>query len=313
MDMLLLSDKNNIREEERRTERNGHPSNAVYGPTVRSPLLSDFVEQRYLPFAQENKRSWKADKGNLERHVLPYLGASRLSDISTETLMEWVRTLELVGLSYSSRFRLFWLVKSILHCAVQWGALPDNRNFASANLPAKPTRAPILLDSAEAIRLLDVLRDFPHRAAANAIHLMLLTGASKSEILYARWEDVDFKTGTLFTDKTFTGRPHLIPLNNEALKLIHSLPRRDDVPWLFFTRNGTRLASITYQWQQVRERFGRPELRIQDLRHSFANFLVSIGINQRDLRTILGHYKPETLALVRNNSFENKKGTRGIA
>ena len=275
------------------------------GEVPGTPLLSDFVDQRYLPFAQENKRSWKADKGNLERHVLPYLGASRLSDISTETLMEWVRTLELVGLSYSSRFRLFWLVKAILHCAVQWGVLPDSRSFASANLPAKPTRTPILLDSSEVIRLLDVLRDFPHRAAANAIHLMLLTGASKSEILYARWEDVDFKNGTLFTDKTFTGRPHLIPLNNEALKLIQKLPRRDDVPWLFFTRNATRLASITYQWQQVREIFGRPDLRLQDLRHSFASFLVSIGINQRDLRNILGHYKPETLALVRNHTLEN--------
>ena len=305
MDMLLLSDEDNIREEERRKGRHEHVSNDAYNFSALSPLLSDFVEQRYLPFAKETKRSWKADKGHLERHVLPHLGASRLSDISTDTLMEWVRTLELIGLSYSSRFRLFWLVKSVLHCAIQWGVLPDSRNFASANLPAKPTRAPILLDSAEVIRLLDVLRDFPHRAAANAIHLMLLTGASKSEILYARWEDVDFKNGTLFTDKTFTGRPHLIPLNNEALKLIQKLPRREDVPWLFFTRNGTRLASITYQWQQVRERFGRPELRIQDLRHSFANFLVSIGINQRDLRTILGHYKPETLALVRNNSFEN--------
>ena len=48
--------------------------------------------------------------------------------------------------------------------------------------------------------------------------------------------------------------------------------------------------------------------RLQDLRHSFANFLVSIGINQRDLRGILGHYKPETLALVRNNMFESKMG-----
>ena len=131
------------------------------GEAIEAPLLSDFVEQRYLPFAQENKRSWKADKGNLERHILPYLGASRLSDISTDTLMEWVRTLELIGLAYSSRFRLFWLVKSVLHCAVQWGVLPDSRNFASANLPAKPTRTPILLDSSEVIRLLDVLRAFP--------------------------------------------------------------------------------------------------------------------------------------------------------
>ena len=134
---------------------------------------------------------------------------------------------------------------------------------------------------------------------------MLLTGASKSEILYARWEDVDLVNGTLVTNKTFTGRPHLIPLNNEALKLIHSLPRRDDVPWLFFTRNGTRLAAITREWYEIREQLGRPELRLQDLRHSFANFLVSIGINQRDLRTILGHYKPETLALVRNNILMN--------
>ena len=46
-------------------------------------------------------------------------------------------------------------------------------------------------------------------------------------------------------------------------------------------------------------------LRLQDLRHSFANFLVSIGINQRDLHSILGHYKPETLALVRNNTLAN--------
>ena len=47
-------------------------------------LFSDFVEQRYLPFAQENKRSWKDDKGNLERYVLPHLGALCLSDITTD-------------------------------------------------------------------------------------------------------------------------------------------------------------------------------------------------------------------------------------
>ena len=137
---------------------------------------------------------------------------------------------------------------------------------------------------------------------------MLLTGASKSEILNARWQDVNFKLGTLTTSQNFTGRPHLIPLNNEALKLIHSLPRRDDVPWLFFTRTGTRLQSVTREWYDIRKIFGCEDLRLQDLRHSFANFLVSIGINQKDLRTILGHYKPETLALVRNNSLGSKRG-----
>ena len=145
------------------------------------PLFNAFNRKRYLPIAQETKRRRKADKGNLERHILPHLSSYRLNGIATEVLLDWTNT----------------------------------------------------------------------------------------------------------------------------LKLIHSLPRRADVPWLFFTRNGTRLAAITREWYEIRELFGRPELRLQDLRHSFANFLVSIGINQRDLRGILGHYKPETLALVRNNSFEN--------
>ena len=270
-----------------------------------SPLLSDFVQERYLPFVQENKRSWKADKSNLERHILPHLGSYRLSDISTDILKSWVSTLELTGLSYSSCFRLFWLAKYVLNCAVRWGALASDAAFKAANLPAKTGRKPVLLEPKDILRLIDILKTYRHRAAASAIHLMLLTGASKSEILYARWEDVDFERGTLVTSKTFTGRPHLIPLNNEALKLIHSLPRRDDVPWLFFTRNGTRLSCITREWYQIRGLLGRPEMRLQDLRHSFANFLVSIGINQRDLRTILGHYKPETLEMVRNNILMN--------
>ena len=306
--MFLLSDENKLPDAETHTGSDASALNAVRGASSDSPLLSDFVQERYLPFAQETKRSWKADERNLDRHILPHLGAYRLNGITTEVLMDWTNTLKLTGLTYSSCFRMFWLLKYVLNCAVRWGVLPSDTAFKDANLPTKPGRKPVLLNTVEVIQLLDVLKNYRHRASANAIHLMLLTGASKSEILHARWEDVDFEKGTLFTDHTFTGRPHLIPLNNEALKLIQKLPRRDDVPWLFFTRNGTRLAAITREWYEIRELFGRPELRLQDLRHSFANFLVSIGINQRDLRGILGHYKPETLALVRNNSFENKHG-----
>ena len=273
------------------------------------PLLSDFVYERYLPFAQENKRSWKAEKGNLDRHVLPHLGSYRLSEITTDILKTWTDALELTGLSYSSCFRMFWLAKYVLNCAVRWGVLATDAAFKAANVPVRASRTPSLLKSQDVVRLISILSTYRHRAAANAIHLMLLTGASKSAILNARWEDVDFTGGFLTTKKTFTGRPHLIPLNTEALKLIHNLPRQSDIPWLFFTRNGNCLQSVTREWQQIREQLGRPELRLQDLRHSFANFLVSIGINQRDLRGILGHYKPETLALVRNNTLRNKGGS----
>ena len=148
-------------------------------------LFSDFVQERYLPFAQETKRSWKADERNLDRHILPHLGSYRLADISTAVLKSWTNTLELTGLAYSSCFRLFWLAKYVLNCAVRWGVLSSDAAFKDANLPSKPGRKPVLLDSSDVLLLLDVLKNYRHRASANAIHLMLLTGASKSEIILA--------------------------------------------------------------------------------------------------------------------------------
>lgn len=277
----------------------GLPAAEAKNARAAAPLLRDFVRERYLPFVRQNKRSWKVDQSNLGRHILPYLGSYQLPDITAGMLLAWVDALEQAGLSYGTCFRQFWLAKYVLNCAVRWGALASDAAFKAARLPAKPGRSPVLLETSDLVRLLDILKKYPDRAAANAIQLMLLTGASKSEILAARWEDVDFARGVLATTANFTGRQRLIALNSAALKLVRKLPRRDGVPWLFAAASGMRLTYITRDWQQIRGELGRPELRLQDLRHSFANFLVSMGVNRQGLHTLLGHYRPETLALVR--------------
>jgi len=280
-----------------------HSSGKAYPCSEDIPLLCDFIEEHYLPFAQKSKRSWKADQSNLARHVTPHLGSVRLSEISTSQLMDWVHSLELSGLSYSSCFRIFWLLKYVLNCAVRWGALPSNSKFKDANLPARPGRVPELLTPAEALLLIQIIEKYDRWPAASAIHLLLLTGASKAEVLNARWEDLDIERGVLVTNKTFTARPRLIPLNNEALKLIRKLPRYEGVPWLFSSRTGSKLSSIWREWDVIRNELGRPELRLQDLRHTFAGFLVTMGITKKELQNILGHYKPGTLDLVRKEAM----------
>ena len=247
-----------------------------------APLFCDFVEARYLPFVRQNKRSWKVDQGNLERHVLPYLGSYRLPEITADTLLAWINALEQSGLSYSTCFRQFWLAKYVLNCAVHWGVLASDAAFKSAGMPARPGRSPVLLELSELVRLFDILKKYPYWASANAIRLMLLTGAGKSEVLGARWEDVDLARGVMAVPANFTGRRRLIPLNNEAQKFLEKLPRY-----------------ITRDWYQIREEFGHPELRLQDLRHSFANFLVSMGVDRQGLQTLLGRYKPGALELAR--------------
>ncbi len=290
-------------------ENSGGPGPAPAAAQGASPLFCDFVEERYLPFVRENKRSWKVDAGNLQRHILPYLGAYRLADITADTLTQWIHSLELTGLAPGSCFRPFWTAKYVLNCAVRWGALESDASFRTARLERKPGRRPVLLDSSELVRLMTILKENAHRPAANAIRLMLLTGAGKSEILGARWEDLDFARGVLTAKESFTGRPRLIPLNSEALKLIHRLPRQSGIPWLFHTGRGTRLVYITRDWDRIRRQFGHPDLRLQDLRHTFADHIVQMGVSRSDLNVILGHYKPGTLRLLRERSCADRQDT----
>lgn len=268
--------------------------------------LHQFVEQQYLPYSRKHKRSWKTDERHLTLHVLPHLGPRLLSDISSSTLREWTDHLAGAGLSHSSCYRMFWLMKSVLNRAVLWQYLPDDSAFRDAVFPRKARPLPSLLTHEETALLVQLLERYSLRPSAQAIHLLLLTGASKAEILGARWEDLDTERGTLATHSTFTGRARLIPLNSAAMRLIESLPRKDGVPWLFSSPSGRQLSSLFYTWDLMRRHIGRPELRLQDLRHSFANFLMHMGVHTHELRNIMGHYMPETMAALRNLPQEKR-------
>lgn len=271
-------------------------------------LFEDFVRSSYLPYVQQNKRSWKTDERYLNRHILPYLGTCPLAEISEDTLDGWLSTLEDNGLSSSSCYRLFWLVKYILNFAVRMGALKSDAAFQNMVVrKSKPQRSPKILTPAEALKLVYLLEAYGDRPSAQAIHLLLLTGASKSEILYARWQDVHLRRAVLATRMTYTGQSRLIPLNTEAIRLIRRLPRRKEVPWLFASSSGQRLTSVFYTWNLLRTKLGRPELRIQDLRHSFADFLMEMGIPQTELCRFMGNYRLQTLNWIGNSPRINKR------
>jgi len=123
---------------------------------------------------------------------------------------------------------------------------------------------------------------------------LLTTGTNLTEILNARWEDVDFEKGTLATSASFTGRVRLIPLNNEALKFVQKLPRYADVSRLF-----QRVLETGWprwrEWEIIRPKLGMPKLCIQNLCHTFAKSLMGTGVGQNEVRSIMGYYRVEHL------------------
>ncbi len=126
------------------------------------------------------------------------------------------------------------------------------------------------------------------------IRLLLLTGCRLSEIQTLRWEHVrddcielpDAKTG---------GRA--VPLGPEARAILDALPRHEDNPWVIVGRQpGSHLADLQRPWRRIKERAGLEDVRIHDLRHSFASRALALGESLTMIGKLLGHTQVKTTA-----------------
>ncbi|KQU05133.1 hypothetical protein ASG60_00065 [Methylobacterium sp. Leaf469] len=131
-------------------------------------------------------------------------------------------------------------------------------------------------------------------SATGAIRLLLLTGARKSEVLQLQWTHVDREHGYLRLPTSKTGAK-AIPIGTAALALIDLQPRLENNPFVF-TGNvpGRPFVGLAKVWERIRARAGLPDVRLHDLRHSFASVGASAGSSLPLLGAILGHRDPKT-------------------
>ena len=121
------------------------------------------------------------------------------------------------------------------------------------------------------------------------IPFLLLTGARKTEALTARWIDIDFERRFWRIPFTKNGKVRHVPLSDACIHLLKSVPRLRSFYVFENRRTNKPFRSIYFSWNTARNRAGMPELRIHDLRHSFASFLVNAGCSLYEVQKILGH------------------------
>ncbi|MDQ2840997.1 MAG: site-specific integrase [Acidobacteriota bacterium] len=125
--------------------------------------------------------------------------------------------------------------------------------------------------------------------AIAAIRLLAFTGCRRGEILSLRWDAVDFERGYLRLAATKTGKS-VRPLAGSAAALLASLPREIGSPYVFPGASpGVHLKTIARLWDAVRYAAGLSDVRIHDLRHSFASVSATEGDSMLVIRSLLGH------------------------
>jgi integrase len=254
------------------------------------PTLRTFVEDRYLPFVRTYKRSWQTDEIVLRVHVLPRVGHLFLDEITTERITEIVAAMQNDEYAPGTVGRVIVIVRYLFNLVRKWNVLRGPENPASGIPVPADVQRNRFLDKDETKRLVEALAKDENQVAAKAILLLLLTGARRNEITHARWEHVDLKASTLFVPLSKSGKPRYVFLNAAAVNVLRSVPRLPGNPFVFPSPvTGRPSASLHFPWNRIRTKAGLDDLRLHDLRHSFASALVNDGRELYTVQRLLGH------------------------
>jgi integrase len=127
-----------------------------------------------------------------------------------------------------------------------------------------------------------------------AVRLLSLTGARLNEILTLKWSYVDFQRATLFLPDSKTGQK-AIRLNSRALEILRALPRIQGNAYVLAGREaGGHLVNLQKPWRRIRALAELDDVRIHDLRHSYASMAAAAGASLPMIGKLLGHSQPQT-------------------
>ena len=122
-----------------------------------------------------------------------------------------------------------------------------------------------------------------------AVRLLIFTGARLGEILGLHWQDVDIQRALMMLPDSKNGRK-TIYLNAPALDVLASLPRLKNNPYVICgERKGAGLVNVQKPWRRLREQAGLDDVRLHDLRHSFASVAAAGGLSLPMIGKLLGH------------------------
>lgn len=257
--------------------------------------LDAFVSNVYLPRVRLRKRSWRVDERIARQHLSPTFGARELADIQRHEVEDWLHWLSSSGLAPATCNRILAVFKTICSLAAMRGLLPAGQSPCAGVSPFKiHTQRERYLTRDEAQRLMRELEK-NDRPEAFALRLLLLTGARKSEILKARWENVRLDLRLLMVPLSKSGKPRHILLSDAALDVLRVMPCTSGKSWLFPGHApGKPLSDLYLFWNKIRRSLGLTDVRIHDLRHTFASFLVNAGHSLYEAQKMLGHGDPRT-------------------
>ena len=264
-------------------------------PTMRDlgkRFLKEYVSDHCKPSTAKDYRH------SIEMLINPRIGNRRVPDVQRSDIATLHHDMR--DTPYQAN-RTLAVLSKMMNLAELWELRPDGSNPCRHVKRFKEEKRERFLSDEEYQRLGAALKEIEQErsetaSAIAAIRLLMLTGCRLSEIQKLRWEHVDLKAGELRLADTKTGAK-VVHLGDPAIAVLRGLDRTDDNPWAIAGRKpGSHLTDLQHPWRRIRARAGLEDVRIHDLRHSFASGGLLVGEGLPMIGKLLGHTQVQTTA-----------------
>lgn len=289
--------------------------------TSDSDLRIKELAQRYLDQYAIKKKASSArlDSKNIANHILPLIGNLLVRELRTSEV-ETFKTAVFTGKAApkdpaakrreqgggvvvrgggGAANRCLALLSKMMSLAELWGMRPKGSNpvIGVARYPEKPQER--YLNKEELGRFGNALTRLENEGveseyALAAFRLLILTGARRGEIQNLKWEHVHVDRGLLILPDSKAG-PKSISLPKAGVALLKTLPRVDGNPYVVAGgKKGRPLANWFRPWTNVLKAAGLTNVRIHDLRHTYASCAIQNGTSLDVIGKLLGHSNTQT-------------------
>ncbi len=266
---------------------------ARHGPTV-----ADLADRYLAEHAAEKKKasSLREDTRLINAIVKPKLGSEKALAVERKKISDLHH--ELRETPYQAN-RVLALLKKVFNLAERWGLRPDGSNPCRhvEKFPEQKRRRFLSADELGRLgaALSDAERDNTEDPMAiAAIRLLIFTGARLSEILTLTWKMVNVGIGALVLPDSKTGFK-TIQLTAPARAVLEALPVIEGNPYVLpGRRRGSHLVGIQHIWERIAAAAKLEDLRLHDLRHSYASIGAAAGLGLPVIGALLGHTEAST-------------------
>ena len=241
-------------------------------------------------------RTWKprtlyVNQSYYRKKLLPWFRGRQIAEITRGDVQEWFASLHATPVAAD---RSAPVLSVIMARAEDYGYRPEGSNPCRGVRRYRRRGRERFCSIEEVRRLGRVLQDHEARFPAYVaiIRLLLLTGCRSQEILSLQW--TEYREDHLHLSDSKTG-PRMVWLSSPARQILTTLPRCS--PWVFPSVRTTRSIShgaISEFWTRVRSDAGLEDVRLHDLRHTYASLAVMQGENILTVGRLLGHNDPAT-------------------